>query len=147
MDIALSPDGTLAYLTEPASDSLLVLSTATGQLRATIPVGDDPSGLALSPDGAQVWVVNTALSSSTGTVSVVSTATDDVVGTVPVGPGPIDVAFSPDGRTAYVTDNGVISPRFGDCHRHRHPGRGGHPDPHDRRRPRPRRERTPPVWR
>jgi len=84
-----------------------------------VAVGDDPAGLAVSPDGSQVWVVNTTLSSfgtgsssgaGPGSVSVVSTATDHVLGTIPVGSGPIDVAFSPDGRSAYVTNNGVLLP-------------------------------------
>jgi YVTN family beta-propeller protein len=125
IDIALSPDGSKAYLTEPTDNRLLVLNSWTGRTLATVPVGDDPTGLALTPDGSEVWVVNTTLSSSatgsssvtgpplgtgTGSVSVVSTATNEVLGTVPVGSGPIDVAFSPDGRTAYVTNNGVLSP-------------------------------------
>jgi YVTN family beta-propeller protein len=120
MDIVVSTDGTRAYLTEPNNDALLVLDTATGRLLASIGVGSDPSGLALSPDGSQVWVVDTTLSSpggllptgssGTGSVSVVSTSTDGVIGTVDVGDGPIDVAFSPDGRTAYVTDNGFLEP-------------------------------------
>ncbi len=119
MDIALSSDGSVAYVTEPNNNRLLVLSAATGRVLATVAVGDDPAGLAVSPDGSQVWVVNTTLSSfgtgsssgaGPGSVSVVSTATDHVLGTIPVGSGPIDVAFSPDGRSAYVTNNGVLLP-------------------------------------
>jgi YVTN family beta-propeller protein len=74
-------------------------------------VGDTPSGLALSPDGTQVWVVNTGLSPGaddfpTGdSVTVIATATNTVVGTIAVGLSPIDVAFSPDGRAAFVTNN------------------------------------------
>jgi YVTN family beta-propeller protein len=125
MDIALSANGSVAYVTEPNNNRLLVVNTATGRLLAAVPVGDDPAGLALSSDGSQVWVVNTTLSSSGtgassgtgsssgaggGSVSMVSTATDQVLGTITVGSGPIDVAFSPDGRSAYVTDNGVLLP-------------------------------------
>ncbi len=119
MDIALSAGSSVAYVTEPNNDSLLVLDAVTGRVLATVAVGNDPSGLAVSPDGSQVWVVNTTLSpddtgssgaTGSGTVSVVSTATDLVLGTVPVGWGPIDIAFSPDGRSAFVTNNGVLSP-------------------------------------
>ena len=132
LDIALSPDGSRAYVTEPSTDRLLVFSTVTGAVVASIAVGPGPSGVAVSPDGTQVWVVNTGLTGSSsgsagsagaagaagsalalglngGTVSVISTATNAVIGTVPVGVGPIDVAFSPDGHTAYVTDHGFLS--------------------------------------
>lgn len=129
IDIALSADGTRAYVTEPSDDQLVVLDTRTGAVLATVAVGDTPTGLALSPTGGQVWVVDTDLSSSLGSpstpgspsttgtepnsdgtsVTVVSTATDSVVGTISLTDfGPIDVAFSPDGRWAYVTDNGIF---------------------------------------
>jgi YVTN family beta-propeller protein len=110
LNIALSPDGTIGYVTEPASKRLLVLDTRTGAVTASIGVGDTPSGLAVSPDGKQVWVVNTGPFQKPGSVSAVSTYTHSVLGTIPVGPGPIDVAFSPDGRKAYVTNSGLPLP-------------------------------------
>jgi YVTN family beta-propeller protein len=116
IDIALSPNGALAYVTEPSTDVLVVVSTWTGATVARVPVGDTPSGLAVSPNGAQVWVANTGLSvagpnsSTNDSVSVISTATNTVVGTVAVGLSPIDVAFSPDGRAAFVTNNGGLVP-------------------------------------
>ena len=113
MDIVLSADGSRAFVTEPTADRLVVVDTATGATLADVAVGATPSGLALSPDGSQVWVVDTGLSpsSSSASVTVVSTATDTVVGTVTTNDfGPIDVAFSPYGRWAYVTDNGILGP-------------------------------------
>jgi YVTN family beta-propeller protein len=125
IDLALSADGSVAYVTEPNTDKLLVLDTATGKVVNSVTVGSDPSGLAVTPNGSQVWVVNSTLSpaatgstagglfspvSGSGSVTVVSTASDLVLGTINVGTGPIDVAFSPDGRFAFVTDNGALSP-------------------------------------
>jgi YVTN family beta-propeller protein len=114
IDIALSPDGSVAYVTEPASNRLLVLNARSGAIIATVPVGNTPSGLAVSPDGKQVWVANTQLnggfSGPSGSVTVIATDTDSVIGTISIFvPGSIDVAFSPDGHNAYVTNNGVLS--------------------------------------
>jgi YVTN family beta-propeller protein len=110
LNIALSPDGTIGYVTDPASNRLLVLDTRTGAVTALIKVGDTPSGLAVSPDSKQVWVVNTGQFQGPGSVSVVATDTHSVIRTLSVGPGPIDVAFSPDARRAYVTNSGTLSP-------------------------------------
>ena len=113
IDMALSPDGSDAYVTEPASNRLLVLNARSGAIIATVAVGQTPSGVAVSPDGKQVWVVDAQLnggpSGVPGSVTVVATTSDSVIGTISTpDPGPIDVAFSPDGRTAYVTNNGIL---------------------------------------
>jgi YVTN family beta-propeller protein len=48
---------------------------------ATIPVGAQPSGVAVTPDGKYAFVANFF----SHTVSVIATATNTVVKTVPVG--------------------------------------------------------------
>lgn len=112
LNLVLSPDGNTAYVTEPARDRLLVLDTQSGAVLSEIATGPTPSGLALSPNGQQIWVVDTNVPGLTtqGTVTVVSTSTYSVLGTIDVGSGPIDVAFSPDGSRAYVTNNGAVQP-------------------------------------
>jgi YVTN family beta-propeller protein len=110
--MVVSGDGSTAYVTEPAHDLLLVLNTRTNAVLAQVPTGPTPSGLALSPDGRQVWVVDTnvpGIPAGDGAVTVVSTLTYQALGTITVGPGAIDVAFSPDGTRAYVTDNGPLA--------------------------------------
>ncbi len=109
MDMALSPDGDTAYVTEPTSDRLDVLRD--GAVVARVPLGRTPTGLAVTPDGRQVWVADTGDLDdlgAPGSVTVVSSLTDTVITTISVGANPIDVAFSPDGSKAYVTDNGLV---------------------------------------
>ncbi len=65
---------------------------------ATVTVGTAPIGVAITPDGQQVYVTN----DSDGTVSVIATATNTVVATVTVGTAPWGVAVTPDGTHAYV---------------------------------------------
>jgi len=82
-----------------------VISTATDTVIAPpIPVGSLPWGVAVTPDGSKVYVVNLI----DGTVSVVSTATDTVIGPpIPVGSAPEGVAVTPDGSKLYVASLGV----------------------------------------
>jgi len=79
-----------------------------------VKVGTDPTNLAVTPDGSQVWVTDTGPQTggpSLGDISVVATATDTVTATIPVPwTDPHAIAFSPSGTTAYVTTSaGVIA--------------------------------------
>ena len=56
--VAVSPDGTRAYVTNLVDDTVSVIDTATNTVTATIPVGDGPDGVAVSPDGTRVYVTN-----------------------------------------------------------------------------------------
>src|ERR1700730_5469511 len=67
---------------------------------ATIPVGNYPDAVAVSPNGAHAYVTN-----GDHTVSVIDTATNTVTATIPVGNYPDAVAVSPDSANAYVTNN------------------------------------------
>ncbi len=96
-----------AYVANNFSGTVSVIDTATNAVTTTITVGNNPKGVAVSPDGSQVYVVNQCASSSNctyGTVSVIDTATDLVTDTIPVGSGSIGVAVSPDGSRVYVTN-------------------------------------------
>ena len=61
--------------------------------------------MAVSPDGARAYVVNTRA----GTVSVINTATNTVIATIPVGVEPVTVAVTPDSTRAYVTNSASAS--------------------------------------
>lgn len=114
-NVAISPDGRRAYVTNfgdpiPFTESTVsVIDTESNTVVATVPIpgvgpfGPAPLGVAVTPDGAHVYVVNVLVS----TVSVIDTATNTVVDTVAVGSsplaGPRAVAITPDGAHAYVT--------------------------------------------
>ena len=65
-----------------------------------MPVGTNPFGVAITPDGTKVYVAN----EYDGTVSVINTTTNTVTSTVPVGFIPMGVAVTPDGTKVYVTN-------------------------------------------
>ena len=82
-----------------------VLDTTTKQITTKIPVGADPLGIAITPDGSKVYVGNSGDPYHLGnTVSVVDTATNTVLKNITVGNGPQDVAITPDGSKVYVTN-------------------------------------------
>src|SRR5450631_821295 len=94
-----------AYVANMGSNNVSVINTATNAVVATVSVGDEPSDLALTPDGSRAYVVNTGGMSFNGdTVSVIDTATNTVAATVAVGNAPFGVAVTPDGSRAYVTN-------------------------------------------
>jgi YVTN family beta-propeller protein len=76
-----------------------VIDTATNTVVATVKVGLNSDGVAVTPDGKQAYVAN----QNTNNVSVIDTSSNSVVATVPVGSNPTWVAVAPDGKHAYIT--------------------------------------------
>jgi YVTN family beta-propeller protein len=90
-----------AYITNQGDDTVSVIDTATNRVTATIPVGDEPYGVAVHPDGRTVYVTNIG----DLTVSVINAATNTVSDTIQVGGEiPYGVAVTPDGAKLYVAN-------------------------------------------
>ena len=47
-----------AYISNFTSNTVSVIDTASNTVTATVAVGTDPYGVAVSPDGARVYVTN-----------------------------------------------------------------------------------------
>jgi len=90
-----------AYVVNRSSNSVSVINTATNALVATVTVGNNPWGVAITPDGTMAYVTNL----NDNTVSVINTATNTVVATVLVGGAPAGVAVTPNGAFAYVANS------------------------------------------
>jgi YVTN family beta-propeller protein len=69
-----------------------VIDTATNTVVAAVPVGSNPFGVAVMPDGKHVYV--THLVPDPGSVSVIDTATNTVVAAVPMEGVPAAVAVT-----------------------------------------------------
>jgi len=102
-DIAISPDGTRAYVTTKGNASVAVINTATNTVVTNVRVGSTPLGVAVSPDGKRVYVTN----GGSSTVSVIAADTVNntyaEVSRIKVGSQPSGIAVSPDGTRLYVT--------------------------------------------
>jgi YVTN family beta-propeller protein len=101
LGVAVSPDGTRAYVTNNGTNSVSVINTATNVVTGTFGVGTAPSGIAFAPSGARVYVANNGANS----VSVIETTGNTVIATVAVGTKPSGVVVTPDGTRVYVTNN------------------------------------------
>jgi YVTN family beta-propeller protein len=125
--VAITPDGTRAYVSNRGSNYVSVIDTSGNTVVATVVVGDLPYGVAITPDGTRAYVTN-AYSNS---VSVIDTNPSDasyntVVATVGVGDFPGAVAITPaspyaaqiqqpinsDGSSVFSVKRGVVPVKF-----------------------------------
>ena len=77
-----------------------MINPTTNTVTATIPVGSDPQGVAVSPETGDVYVTNFG----DGTVSVINPATNTVTATIPDSTNVFGVAVSPETGDVYVTN-------------------------------------------
>jgi YVTN family beta-propeller protein len=109
----LAEYGPYLYFADTGNDTLAVIDTANlnynnyeNPQETLVNVGQDPEGVAVTPDGSQVWVTDTGPETggqSLGGITVISAATDTVTASVSLPTDPRELAFSPSGATAYVT--------------------------------------------
>ena len=97
--LAVSRSGLIYAGSEPAG-AVVVLDPQAHKAVASIAVGDEPEGVALSPDERFLYVAV----EGENKVAVIDVAGRRVIAHVPVGGRPRSIAFSPDGARAYVTD-------------------------------------------
>jgi YVTN family beta-propeller protein len=106
--IAANPARDEAYTANANSDTVSVLDSGTGEVRATIPVGvvpggpkgSTPDGLAVAPDGRTLYV---ALAGENA-LAVVDLDARRVRGFIPTSWYPADVDVTADGRRLVVTN-------------------------------------------
>ena len=110
--IALSADGATLFVVDADVDAVSVIDTHGRALAAEIPLGPAPAvdgqgrywpavmprALALSPDGATLYVTG----ERSGKLYAIDVASRQVTGSVAVGSEPIGVVVSGDGASVYV---------------------------------------------
>ena len=110
-----SPPGTDESTLPPpdrAADGIGVVDIAAGEVVGMVRAGTDPEQLAISADGARLYVAN----EDAGEATVVDIATGEVVAALPVGGGAGGGAYQP-GRQRRLRD--VRGREPGDGHRYR----------------------------
>lgn len=96
-----------AYTANIVSGSVSVIDLVSQSLIKIIPVGVGSEGLALTPNGEQLWVTNRGGNN----IAVINTRSLSVVSHIKAGAFPIRISFTPDGEKALVSnvDSGDIS--------------------------------------
>ncbi|MBZ5609301.1 MAG: beta-propeller fold lactonase family protein [Acidobacteriia bacterium] len=102
--VAVSPDGTRAFATNIAGNSLMVIDTLTNTVIATVPL-TNADAVATSTNGRWIYVTTDVLA-DTGKLTILDGVTYAVVQTVPVGNLPVALAASRDGRFLFVANAG-----------------------------------------
>lgn len=115
--MAITPDGTTAYVNNYGGPegvqsgngtTVRVVDLATNTIvGAPITVGLAPASLAITPDGAFVYVISYVDGNpGNGTTSIIQTSDNTVVGTIPGFTGPFQIVITANGKYAYVTNFG-----------------------------------------
>ena len=97
-----SPPGTDESTLPPpdrAADGIGIVDIAAREMAGMVRAGTDPEQVAVSADGARLYVAN----EDAGEATVVDIATGEVLAALPVGGEPEGVRISPDGSVVYVT--------------------------------------------
>lgn len=97
--LVVTPDGKRIYNVNIGADCVTSTDLATGRMER-IPVGKQPEGITVSPDGKEVWVGH----DGDGGVSIIDTAANKVTQRIQVGQRPIRVRFTPDGSRVLISD-------------------------------------------
>lgn len=102
--LALGPDGQTLFATISVDDVLAVVDAGDLSVEELIPVGESPGRLAVSPDGARVYVVNYGdpFRQVDRSLTVVDVAASATTATLTFADRPGDVGVSPDGSILYV---------------------------------------------
>ncbi len=97
--VVATPDGRALFTADIGSHTTSRIDLTTGQVTA-IAVGPQPEGIAMAPDGRELWIGH----NGDGAVSIVDPERGAVTATVPVGTMPIRLAFTPDGSRVLASD-------------------------------------------
>jgi YVTN family beta-propeller protein len=95
--VGFSPDGTRAYISCEAENTLWAVDTKTGKLIAKAPLSNHPNNVSVSKDGKYVFV---AIVLGTGAVDVIDTASMKNIKSIATKGGVHNTYVTPDGKYA-----------------------------------------------
>lgn len=111
-EILMSPDYSTYYVSCQKSNQIKVMNRATDQLIATIPVGDFPQEMAISPTKNYLFVscmedITTFGPSKRGSIYIIDIKSNSVIGSVYTGHQPHGIMVDEKNKRVYVTNRNV----------------------------------------
>lgn len=106
-----SRDGRRLFVSMPRAGKVAVVDTESFQVEARVEAGQEPTRVALQPDGRYLWVGDGPGAETGSGVTVVDTDSLKSVAHIPTGRGHHELAFTPDDRFAFVSnrEEGTVS--------------------------------------
>jgi YVTN family beta-propeller protein len=106
--LALNAAGTLLYASSFTTGTISEIDLASSSVARLFIVGGEPQGIAVSPNGTELYVAD---ESGSGYINIYDIVSDTLEASIPSGAtasidGPFGLAMSPDGARVYV---GVIT--------------------------------------
>ncbi len=92
-------EGKMLYIAEATAKQVAVFNIAEGKVTKVISLPEEPSGLALAPDGSRLYVTAAV---PNGRIHVLNTKTGKVIRKLRAKHTPTAPVLSPDGKTLYV---------------------------------------------
>ncbi|EPX62745.1 hypothetical protein D187_008933 [Cystobacter fuscus DSM 2262] len=110
-DWVKSLDQKRLYVSMPRAGAVAVVDANVFRVEARVQAGEEPTRVALQPDGHYLWVGNDASEPARSGVTVIDTQTLKPAATIATGRGHHEIVFSSDDRYAFVSnrDEGTIS--------------------------------------
>ena len=97
--IVADKNGATLYIAEQTANAVAVFDLGASSVRKTVSLPDPPGGLAISPDGARLFVTG---ASPAGKVYVLDLRSGQIVKRIAVGHTPVSPVASPEGKILYV---------------------------------------------
>jgi YVTN family beta-propeller protein len=111
--LAVSPNGSLLYITVEANLGVLEMDTKTGEPYRTLSTDQRITHMvAVSPDGGLLYTTNLG----SGNVSVLDLATGEVLGHIATGNGTEGIALNSEGSQLWITNRGNDTVSIIDTH-------------------------------
>jgi YVTN family beta-propeller protein len=117
VQVAINKQGTLIFVANITSGTVDVIEEATNTEIATFEhnvIGPAPLGIAVSPDGKQLWVANSAKAPAfnNGTIQVIdvdptSASFGQAVSLINTGGSPNEIVFNSKGSATYILNGGL----------------------------------------
>lgn len=105
--LVLHPLKPFAYVSNISSGSVSVINLVEDQVHAIISCGKGTEGIAITPDGTEIWAIN----KKENTISIIDTSINKVINTISTGKESLRIKFSIDGNYCLITNSagGTIS--------------------------------------